>query len=95
MTSRSESAAPGWIAVTDELPPMDHSVWLYEEGRICIGGRACSYEAEGWLWFQDYDTPIYVRGHGWRSYRADFEDLHPTHWMYLPGVPEIGDGQHR
>jgi hypothetical protein len=72
-----------WVAVEDELPPIDILVWLFERGHIYIG---CRFETEGtWMWARNYDG-ISFNTKEWDT-ECEMEDIQPTKWAKLPESP--------
>lgn len=83
-----------WIMVTDKLPPLDESVWLYDEstGDIWIGARRL--EHYGWAWARSYGTFWWSgRTSQWEGDCITDAGLHPSHWAPLITPPSraVGD----
>ena len=74
-----------WIKVSEKLPDLDVPVWLYEAGRIYLGGRV---EDDGWLWAQCYGQIWWTSNPGWKGDLESDDDYAPTHWMPLPEPPK-------
>lgn len=75
-----------WQLVTqDNLPPLWEVVWLYDGGTMWLGGRAGV--ADGWQWGNTHGR-CWHNGERWDGDLETGDDLIPTHWMRLPGLPK-------
>jgi len=77
-----------WIKVTDRLPDVETSVWLYnEKGKhIWLGDRY--YDGDLWTWtIQQPHGSIYIKNNK-IIVEAESDDLEVTHWQPLPTLPE-------
>lgn len=90
MASKAAHGESKWISVDEKLPDLGIPVWLFEEGRIYMGGR-CD-DSEGWLWGQAYDEP-YIDNGVWKSELYVDDEYKPTHWQPLPQPPAVEDGK--
>ena len=81
-------ATMNWQPVTpDNLPPLGVPVWLREDNRIWVGGRAEGDNGDGWLWGNTYGS-FWSVADGWGGDIETDDDYKPTHWMRLPEYPK-------
>lgn len=66
----------------DSLPYTEDPVWLYEDGKIFIGGRFYDDPHGTWLWWVAYENPMFHDG-TWDVF-GGIEDVNPTAWTPLP-----------
>lgn len=77
-----------WILINLQPPPLDTLVWLYEPGglRAFVGAR--NSRADGsWKWVQCLEYIMHEDGE-WMCLDGHTDDLNPTHWAPLPGIPD-------
>jgi hypothetical protein len=78
-----------WKLTSEELPPLDEIVWLYDAANEVgpwIGCRAD--DADGWLWANAYGS-MWWNGQKWDADAETDDDYHPTHWMPMPYPPNV------
>lgn len=78
-----------WIPTSDEVPPLNLPVWLFEPGRgIWVGERFDFGGGDNWAWANTYGSQRFQADGTWYAPSNEIDlDYHPTHWMRLPEPP--------